>query len=126
MRTKRAGQTLAASLIVIAIIAILAALYFMPRGGQSSRADGKGKTTVGAVMMEAKDTQCVNNLSQIRQLIYVQTQTNGEDDPEMPANLAEVRGLSESMTRCPIGKEPYLYDSESGKAKCPHPGHEKY
>lgn len=125
MNTKQSGQTLAATLIVLAIIAILAVVFLMPKGGESTRADGKGKTTMGAAMMKARDTECSNNLSQIRQLIYVQTQTNGDESP-MPESLAEVNGLGSSMRVCPIGKEPYSYTADSGAVRCPHPGHEKY
>lgn len=127
MKTRRAGQTLAATLIVVAIIAILAAVYFLPMGGKSTRADGKGTTTVGASMYKAKDNVCKSNLGQVRQLIYVQTQTNGDDQPEMPASLDQVAGISPSFQVCPVGGERYEYrpDTER-KVECPHPGHEKY
>lgn len=121
-----AGQTLVATLIVLAIIAILAAVYFMPRGGQSTRKDGKGTTIPGAVMYKAKDTVCKHNLDQIRQLIYVQTETSGEDTPTYPATLKEIRGVTDDLSKCPVGKEPYEWDQNGGKVRCPHPGHEKY
>jgi hypothetical protein len=126
MRSRQSGQTLAATLVVLAIIAILAAMYFMPNGGKSTRADGKGTSTVGAALYKAKDTVCKSNISSVRQLIYIQTQTNGEDNPENPATLDDVRGISREFKSCPVGKEPYSYDPADGKVKCVHPGHEKY
>lgn len=109
----------------LVIIAILAVVYFMPKGGEATRKDGKGTTTVGAAMWKSKDTQCKNNMSQIRQLIYVQVSASGDEEPN-PASLNEVQGLPSSMRNCPIGKEAYQYDPSTGKVNCPHPGHEKY
>lgn len=126
MRRIVTAFTLIEVLVVIAIIGILAAVYFMPKGGVSSRPDGKGTTVPGAVMYKARDTECKNNLSQIRQLIYVQVETNGDDSIPYPETLKDVRGLPSSMHMCPIGKEPYTYTPEDGKVSCPHPGHEKY
>lgn len=120
------GQTLAATLIVLAIIAVLAAVYFIPRGGQSTRKDGKGTTIVGGVMYKAKDTVCKQQLGQIRDLIYVQTETSGEDTPSYPATLNEIRGVTDDLSKCPVGKEPYQWDQNYGKVRCPHPGHENY
>jgi hypothetical protein len=126
MRRLQAGNwSMAGMLVALAIVCILAAVYFMPNGGKSTRADGKGTTTVGAALYKAKDTQCKNHLDQIRQIIYVQVETNGDDQPTYPATLDEIRGIG-SMKNCPIGKEPYVYDPATGKVGCPHPGHEKY
>lgn len=126
MKRLQSGQTLAATLVVLAIICILAAVYFLPRGGESIRKDGKGTTTVGAVLYEAKDTVCKNQLDQVRQLIVVYTQTNGDMDPAIPENLSQVPGITAALTVCPIGKEPYSYTSVDGKVRCPHPGHENF
>lgn len=127
MRTRLAGgQTLVATLIVLAMIAILAAVYFLPRGGESTRKDGKGTTLAGGVLYKAKDTVCKQNLGQIRDLIYIQTETNGEDTPSYPSTLKEIRGVTDDLSKCPIGKEPYVWDQNNGKVRCPHPGHENY
>jgi hypothetical protein len=101
-------------MIVLAIICILAAVYFMPGGGASSRADGKGTTTVGAALYKAKDTKCANYLSQIRQIIYVAAETSGEDQPTYPESLEDVRGVGSDMKKCPIGGEAYKYDASTG------------
>jgi|CXWL01.1.fsa_nt_gi Tfp pilus assembly protein FimT len=126
MNSKQLGNTLIGLLVAIAIIAILAVVYLKPNGGVSTRKDGKGITTVGASMMKAKDTACKSNLIQVRQLIYVQVETNGDDQANRPTSIEQVSGLPASMRNCPIGSEPYELDAQTLKAKCPHPGHEKY
>jgi hypothetical protein len=42
------------------------------------------------------------------------------------ASLADVSGIPAGYAQCPVGKEPYEYDEETGKVKCVHLGHEKY
>ncbi len=123
----RRGNTLVGMLVVVAIIAIMAAI-FLGGGqgsslgvGESKRADGKGRTVLGASMEAARDDVCRSNLGQIRSSIQIATTT----DDEKPASLAELRGMS-SVSSCPTGKEPYTYDPATGTVKCPHPGHGKY
>lgn len=116
------GQTLVATLIVLAIIAILAVVLLRGTGGgESTRADGRGTTVVGAVKAQAEDTVCMQYLNQIRQSIAVYQTT----DDGYPATLQDTR-LGETFYRCPMGKEPYAYDPSTGKVSCRHPGHEKY
>jgi hypothetical protein len=124
MRQK--GQTLVATLIVIAIMGILAVAMLKPWavGGTSkpARADGKGNTVPGLVKLKAEDEVCRSNLGQVR--LMIQTQMGGEDTP--PTSLTELRGLPKEFLYCPIGKEPYAYDPTTGTVRCVHPGHEKY
>lgn len=118
----RAGQTLVASLIVVAIICILAVV--MLKGtfgeGKSSRPDGKGTTIPGAVMAKAQDTECKQYLQQVRMSIQV-TQTSTD---AFPATIEETN-LGSTFYECPLGGEKYNYDPNTGKVSCPHPGHEK-
>jgi len=120
----RRGQTLAATLIVIAIIAILAVAFMTGSlsGGSSNRKDGLGKTIPGAAKLAAKDDVCRSNLGQVRMAIQI-ARSNADDTP--PTSLAEVQ-LGNDFKQCPIGKEPYVYKPETGEVSCPHPGHEKY
>lgn len=117
------GQTLAASLVVIAILAILAIVVIQGTGGsgKSSRADGRGTTRLGMVKARAEDTVCVQTLQQVRQGIAVYQTT----DDTFPPTLQDTR-LGQRFYECPMGKEPYEYNSETGKVSCKHPGHEKY
>lgn len=125
MRARTSGQTLVASLIVIAIIGILAAaLYGGTRGvgGPSPRKDGKGATVLGLSKLKAQDEVCRSNLSQARAGVQI-ARTNADDAP--PSRLEEI-GIGQQFYKCPLGGEPYTYDATSGEVKCPHPGHEKY
>ncbi len=121
------GQTLVATLIVIAIIGVLAVVLLKGSGafggkGGSSRADGKGTTVLGAAKLKAVDTACRSNLGQVRLAIQVYQSTN---DEAVPATIQETR-IGNDFYRCPLGKEPYDYDPATGKVSCPHPGHGKY
>lgn len=121
----RRGQTLVATIIVLAIMGMLV-LVFMNgslTGGQSNRPDGKGTTIPGRVMYMARDDKCMSNLGQVRAAILI-ARTNADDLP--PASLDEVR-LDKEFMRCAIEpKEPYVYNPEEGTVMCPHPGHDKY
>lgn len=123
----RKGQTLVGLLAVIAIMAILGATLFYGSGvlrgeTRSARPDGKGKTVPGLVKLKAEDEVCRSNLNSLRQSIGIAMSSN-EDQP--PASLEETR-LGTSFYSCPLGKEPYNYDPQTGQVSCPHPGHEKY
>lgn len=125
MRKDAGNWSLLGIVVALAIVCVLAATYFMKPGG-SARPDGKGTTTVGAVLYSAKDTTCKHNLSQIRQIIGIEVETSGDSEPTYPASLDEVRGVGGEMKKCPVGKEPYGYEPTTGKVSCPHAGHEKY
>jgi len=120
------GQTLVASLVVIAIIAILLVVFMKGSGafGQtaSPRADGKGTTIPGLVKYKAEDTVCKSNLGQVRMALSI---AHDSGDETWPQTLQETK-LGSDFYRCPIGKEPYTYDPQTGEVHCPHPGHEKY
>ncbi len=120
----RRAQTLVATLIVIVILAMLAVVLMNGSlgPGQSSRKDGLGTTIPGAVKMAAKDDVCRSNLGQVRMGIQI-ARTNADDTP--PATLEETK-LGRDFYACPIGKEPFQYNAETGEVRCVHPGHEKY
>lgn len=123
------GSAMLGTLITVAIICVLM-VVFMKGGCGSSlmsangspRADGKGKTIVGLVKADAQDDVCRSNLGQIRQMLQV-AEIDNDDKP--PASLSDIHA-PDSLLHCPIGGEAYIYDPETGKVKCPHPGHAKY
>lgn len=120
-RCKR-GYTLVGTLVAIALMLGLAVYFVMGTGAGSKRKDGLGKTVPGAVRAQAFDTECKNQLSQIRQSISIATNM-GED--AHPTSLSDLR-LGGDYLLCPIGKEPFAYDAATGKVQCVHPGHEAY
>lgn len=116
-----------ATLITVAIICVLMVVMMQGYSGvlgtsaPSRRADGKGTTTMGGAMLSAKDQVCKSNLQQVRQAIEA-AKLSGDGNP------AEIKdaGIGESFYSCPVGGEPYKYDSATGQVHCQHPGHEAY
>jgi len=118
-RTSHAAFALIELLIVLAIVAILAGGLYTVYVGKSGKAGAKSHGPVA----EAQLTVCTENLRQIRMAIDMQK--NGDADGKAPASLAELKFPRESLI-CPDGKEPYVYDAETGQVRCVHPGHEKF
>jgi type II secretory pathway pseudopilin PulG len=121
---RQRGQTLAASLVVIAIIAICAVILIKgtPDTAPKAKADGRGKTVLGNARASAQDEVCKSNLSQARQLLQVAKAT---DEETVFTKVSDIPG-SGSVSKCYVGKEDYTYDAATGEIKCPHLGHEKY
>lgn len=115
----RRGQTLIATLIVLAIMLMLAVYLLGGRGGTTTIPGGG--SGVASARNAALAEKCKNNLSQIRASVEIYKTTS--DTP--PAALSDTH-LSTDMYQCPVGKEPYVYDTATGKVHCPHPGHEKF
>jgi len=124
---KRANS-LVGLLVVVVIIAILAVVFmrgnnaFSAAGTGSPRPDGKGTTIPGLLIAKAKDDVCLLHLKDLRMALSI-VHDNGDD--KWPATLEETKQGSEFYS-CPLGHEPYKYNSETGDVKCVHPGHEKY
>jgi hypothetical protein len=127
---RKAGFTIVATLVTIALILFLA-VYLMyggsTGGGKSMRADGEGKTYLGAAMARGRDAECMEHLRSVRAGWELAVNSSGD---EPPASLEDLKQPADYL-RCPIGKkEPYVYNAtatDSREAiKCVHPGHEKY
>ncbi len=105
--------------VVIAIIAVLAGLYFGPgkRGGKDQR------SLPAQAVDRAVDTACQSNLRQLRMNIQMETMA-GEPPPR--SLKAAVKGLGAGFEQCPTSGEPYVYDSQSGSVRCTTSGHEEY
>jgi prepilin-type N-terminal cleavage/methylation domain-containing protein len=116
------GHLLIELIVVIAIIAILAAVYYggWLSPGTSDRPDGEGTTIVGRSALKARDTECQNYIGQVRSAISMQ-----KIDDIIPQSLQELN-LPAKLLRCPIGSEAFEYDVATQKVKCPHPGHEDF
>jgi hypothetical protein len=127
---RKAGFTIVATLVTIALILFLA-VYLMyggsTGGGKSMRADGEGKTYLGAAMARGRDAECIERLRNLRMAWDLAVNSSGD---ERPAALDELKQPADYL-HCPIGKkEPYVYDPAATDArdaiKCVHPGHEKH
>ena len=110
------GQTLVATMIVLVIIMILAVVFFKSgvpdKGAPGSRKDNLGTTMPGLVKLAAKDDVCLQNLGSIRDSIQIFRSSNGDEG--YPEKLEDTK-LSRDFLRCPIGKEPYVYEPATGK-----------
>lgn len=120
------GQTLAALLVVVAIIALLAgALYFgsgmfgTPK--EPPRADKLGTSMPALSKLKAQDDVCMSNLQQVRTAVQMARMS----DEQPPTSLDDIPSVK-SLVYCPIGHEHYNYDPSTGRVTCPHPGHENY
>ncbi len=113
------GQTLAALLVVILIIAIVAAFLYIGRQAEERQTAGRGeRTTYGAAMERAKEVECLNNLQQIRTAVQMFVAEQGSNPP----TLQSVRLPAGVQLVCPIAKVPYTYDPNTGAIRCPqHP-----
>ncbi len=117
------GQTIVASLIVVAIILVCVVIMMKGTGDTkpTPKADGRGTTVLGNVRASAQDEVCRANLGQVKQFLQV---AKANDDEAKYTSVADIPG-AKSYSTCPVGKEPYTIDA-AGNIKCPHPGHEKF
>lgn len=117
--SERGFFTLIALLVVIVIIAILFATQYggPARRGGTSGAPGEPHTVLGGAVNRADATLCRNNLAQLRAAITIyQGNYNA-----FPPSLDELQ--SGVTLTCPVGREPYEYDPNTGAVRCVHPGH---
>ena len=124
---KNAGQSLIGIIVSMVILVGLGLAFAVGTGVFGSkdvpeRADGQGETVVGRSLLAGKDTECRNNLGQMRTSIQIGT------DPvsDTPPSTLQATGMSSQFMSCPVGEVDYVYDPSSGKVSCPHPGHESY
>ena len=115
------GFSLVEILVVMLIIMILAAILL-------PRYLGEGKNSIGqrvqSPIKRAKSVECINYLAQIRQAYQMATMTGDEYRPQSLADLRS-QGVSESMMKCPVGGQPFVWDPMSGRvARCTYPSHE--
>lgn len=117
--TTAPGQTLIAILVVLVIMMLGYTLFLGPRRMK----DGTVKSAPKAALDKASDFECQQYLSQVRQGIAMY---GSGDGTEKPGSLADLGKAMAPVTRCPVGGEPYGYDPATGRAWCPHPGHERF
>ena len=107
--------------VVVAIVVVLFVVVVFPRMRVASPTPGKPMPE--AAMERGKDVECMQNLRSIREAI-VMYKTESEANP---ASLADLKmGVRPDFFKCPVGREAYVYDPNTGAARCQHPGHGRY
>ena len=122
--SNRGNWSLIGMLAAVAIIVILAAMYFGKGGGTTVRSDSKlldqtskKQTVVGRSIDTGKSVDCRSRLNQIRVGISTYKSTSGSE--QNPASLKDLQmGVSADYFSCPVSKQPYVYDSAAGTVKC--------
>ena len=119
----RCGFVLIEILIVIVLIGLLAGGYFALRGRggqeQEPRFPGEAQTLPGKAIQKGHSVACMNNLSQLRQMLQMETMDTGTYPPALDPNW-------NVSLQCPVSGYAYVYDPATGKVYCPTPGHENY
>jgi len=126
-RRSEAGFLTLIELLVVLVIIFGLFWVFMKPGGipgmpTTPTRPGGPTTTPGMAIEQAKNVECRTNLGQVRQAIMMFKMSNEE---AAPSNLDELRLPTESTT-CPVGKQPYTYDPQTGQVRCSTPGHDRY
>jgi len=130
--SNKGNWTLIALLLAVAIIVVVAAVYFTsgsattvkPNDARLDRASEK-HTVVGKSMDSAKAVDCRTRLSQIR--TGIQSYKTVNTDESNPPTLGDIGlGVSNDYFQCPVTNRPYTYDPSSGTVQCSSPGHEGF
>ncbi len=115
------GFVLVEILVVLVLLAAVAAVYFGLRGkGEKAepRFEGEAQTTLGKARQAGISVECRNNLSQLRQMIQMESIDGG-----IPPKLSKKWNVS---LKCAVSGYSYVYDPRTGKVRCRTPGHENY
>ncbi len=128
-RRRQGGFWALIELLVVAVIIVLALVYYLnvtkqetsALGGPGNpAAAGEPTSTPGVALDRAKGVECQNNLQQIRAAIANYQAQYGAFPPDLQSLQV---GLP---LTCPVGGEPYQYDANTGQVKCVHTRHESY
>jgi len=89
--------------------------------GAPSGTPGGGSSVPFMALEAARRTQCASNLASARQAIEAYKATS---NGQLPSSLQELR-LPPDALACPVSKQPYTYDPQTGQVQCTTPGHER-
>jgi hypothetical protein len=132
-RNTRGNWSLIGLLVAVLVVGLMAyivyGMYMKTATGTSKAAREagvaplkQGQTPIGV----AKDEQCRNNIDQVRKAIEMFKTTSEEGTLPASLNDLDAQGITKDFIVCPVGKEPYKYDPQTGVVKCVHPGHEGF
>jgi len=109
--------------VVMAILVALAA-WLLPRYLGNAGQASPGRTMIQAPTQRAEGVDCSNNLRQIRYALTMAQQTN----ERYPSSLGELTssGITRDMLVCPVSKQPYLYDPNTGRVGCSYQPHRAF
>ena len=117
---KRRGFVLVEIIIVVVLLALLAGGYFALRGRGASKPEprfpGEATTLPGRAIQKGHSVECMNNLSQLRQMIQMVVIDTGT----YPSQLDPSWGVP---LQCAVSGYAYQYDPSTGRVHCPTPGH---
>lgn len=108
-------------LLLLLLLIVGVALYFAIQKAQTPVESSPSQNQMGEGQL--KDLECLNNLRQVRHAIAAYMADHNNSLPPSLKDLSQY-GIDPKMLRCPVGREPYIYNE--GTVTCPHPGHEKY
>lgn len=125
----RRGASLVGLLVVVLLIAVAGVFLYGRTEKSAARTTRPGgpTTQLGQSMEKGTEVECQNNLRQIRTAVSM-ARLNDAENSAPPASLEALRseGISPTMLACPVTKQPYKYNPQTGQAWCPVPGHERF
>jgi hypothetical protein len=121
---RRSGLYLA--LLVIAFVAVALAggcgrkAVSSAKGAAApERFQGEAQTIPGKAIQKGDSVDCMNNLHQLRAAIEMAHDDTGAYPPALDVRWGV-------PLTCTATGYAYRYDPQTGKVRCPTPGHEKY
>jgi hypothetical protein len=103
-----AAISLIVALLITALLAFFAVLYF---SGQHGLDSAGSKSPI----QRAKNVQCLAQIKKLEMQVQLYSAQNGR----YPENLEMLDGLNEIDLYCPVTQSRYGYDLRSGRISCP-------
>jgi hypothetical protein len=121
----RRGSWTLVELLVVCAILIGLAIWLLPRYLTGTKAVD-GQKAAPAPVERAHGVECMNNLRQIRAAITMARQSSENEAP--PSSLRELgrQGIPAQMLVCPVSKQAYGYQPNTGQVWCSVPEHRRY
>ncbi len=130
VKNERGNLSLVGLLAGVAIIGLLMYFVLLPKLNTSTNRAVKeglvkpkdGQSVYSAAMDKGKETECMSNLREIRQMIHMEKDAN--PGGQLSGTLQEMKAPNEMMS-CPVSKQRYVYDPTAGTVRCVTEGHDK-
>jgi hypothetical protein len=99
------------SLLIVAILIVVAVQIY--GGGQGTETETMTKS-----IDRASEVQCRTQLRNLAVAIELYSVQYGQ----FPSDLTALESIPAEMFMCPVTRQPYVYDRETGEAYCPEHG----